>query len=160
MADEPHLIRDGRDSDSDHLIALIRGIYAEYPGCVLDVDSEEPHLRRPASAFDAWGGQLWVAESAGRVVGCVGYADHGQAIQLKHLYVAPTARRSGLGSRLVGLAEAAARSRGRGQVELWTDTRFTDAHRLYERLGYVRCPGTRELLDLSRSVEYHYRKLL
>lgn len=39
-------------------------------------------------------------------------------------------------------------------------TRFTDAHRLYERLGYVRSPGTRELHDLSRSVEYHFAKAL
>lgn len=39
------VIRDGRDSDSEQLITLIESVYAEYPGCVLDVDGEAPHLR-------------------------------------------------------------------------------------------------------------------
>jgi putative acetyltransferase len=45
-------------------------------------------------------------------------------------------------------------------VELWSDTRFLDAHRLYERLGYTRSPHTRELQDLSNSVEFHFLKHL
>ena len=160
-ADEPDglTIRDARDDDSEQLIALVAAAYAEYPGCVLDVDGEAPHLRRPASAFADRGGRLWVVEAAGLVVACAGFADRGEALELLSLYVATSARRRGLGGRLAGLVEAAARERGRHRVELWTDTRFLDAHRLYERLGYVR-GGTRELHDLSRSVEHHYRKSL
>jgi len=45
-------------------------------------------------------------------------------------------------------------------VHLWTDTRFTDAHRLYERLGYARLDETRALHDRSGTVEYHYRKTI
>ncbi len=153
------MIRDARDDDSAQLIALIEAVYAEYPGCVLDVDGEAPHLRRPASAFAERGGRLWVSESAGAVVACGGFADRDEALELLSLYVAPSARRRGLGGRLAGLVEEAAMERGRARVELWTDTRFLDAHRLYERLGYVR-GGTRELHDLSRSVEHHYRKSL
>jgi putative acetyltransferase len=153
------MIRDARDDDSAQLIALIEAVYAEYPGCVLDVDGEAPHLRRPASAFAERGGRLWVAESAGAVVACGGFADRGEALELLGLYVAPSARRRGLAGRLAALVERAAVERGRARVELWTDTRFLDAHRLYERLGYVR-GGTRELRDLSRSVEHHYRKSL
>jgi hypothetical protein len=41
----------------------------------------------------------------------------------------------------------------------WSDTRFTDAHRLYERLGYIR-GGTRDLGDVSRSVEYFFEKAI
>lgn len=158
----PHdlVIRDGLDSDSQELIALIASIFAEYPGCVLDVDGEAPHLRRPASAFAGWGGGLLVAELKGRVVGCVGFAGHGDAVELKHLYVAAAARRRGLGGRLTWLVEERARALGRTRVELWTDTRFVDAHRLYERLGYRRGPETRALHDLSRTVEYFYSKLL
>lgn len=153
-------IRGGRDSDSEQLITLIESIYAEYPGCVLDVDGEAPHLRHPASAFARWNGALWVAELNGRVAGCVGFADHDEAVEVKHLYVASAARRQGLGSRLAGLVEEAARERGRLRVELWTDTRFTAAHRLYERLGYLRGPRTRKLHDLSATVEYFYSKSL
>jgi GNAT superfamily N-acetyltransferase len=154
------VVRDVRDDDSEELITLIASVFAEYPGCVLDVDAEEPQLRRPASAFAEWGGRLWVAESAARLVGSVGFTDDGRVAHLKHLYVAAVARRQGLGSRLTRLAESAIRARGHRRVELWTDTRFTDAHRMYERLGYIRGPRTRELHDLSHTVEYHYRKNL
>lgn len=152
-------LREARDGDSEPLIALIAAVYAEYPGCVLDVDGEAPHLRRPASAFAEWGGLLWIVESPAAVVACAGFADHGEAVELKHLYVAWSARRRGLGGHLAGLAEAAARSRRRPLIELWTDTRFADAHRLYERLGYVR-GATRALHDLSETVEHHYQKSL
>jgi putative acetyltransferase len=51
-------------------------------------------------------------------------------------------------------------SRRASAIELWSDTRFLDAHRLYEKRGYVRGPKTRELHDKSKSVEYYYRKAL
>jgi putative acetyltransferase len=127
----------------------------------MDVDGELPHLRAIASAYRHWGGAAWVAEAGGRVLGSVAFVPAGaSAVELRMLYVHPDARRSGLGGRLVGLVEAEARRRGAGRVELWTDTRFTTAHRFYERRGYRRGPATRELRDLSASVEYFYAKPL
>jgi putative acetyltransferase len=152
-------ILEATDDDSEQLIALIEAVYSEYPGCVLDVEGEAPHLLRPASAFAERGGTLWVAELDGAVVGCCGFADRGEALELLSLYVAARARQRGLGRRLAGLVEAAGRRLGRPRLELWTDTRFLDAHRLYEQLGYVR-GGTRELHDISESAEHHYRKSL
>jgi putative acetyltransferase len=81
-------------------------------------------------------------------------------VLLQKLYVGRSARRQGLGSRLVARVETEAIERGATAIELWTDTRFEPAHRLYERLGYVRNGATRELHDLSNSVEYHYLKEL
>ncbi len=153
-------IREARDDDAPPLIALIAAVYAEYPGCVLDVDGEVPHLRRPASSFLEWDGRLWVAEGACGVVGCVGLAGHRDHAELRQLYVSAAARRQGLGRRLCELVHGEALARGHRRIELWTDTRFADAHRLYERLGYVRQPGTRELHDLSRTIEYRYRLAL
>jgi putative acetyltransferase len=153
-------VRDALDSDSEQLVRLIREVFAEYPGCALDVDGEMPHLRRPASAFAAWLGRFWVAEQAGEVVACVGLAAQDGTAELKHLYVAARARRQGLGGHLCELVEAEARRRGLQRVELWSDTRFLDAHRLYESRGYSRSSRTRELHDLSRSVERFYSKVL
>lgn len=161
MSPDRFRLRDAREDDSAELIDLIGGVYGEYPGCVLDVDGEVPHLRRPASAFTAWSGHLWVMEDGGeggRIVACVGFSDGGRSLELRQLYVDSAARRQGLGERLCGLVEDAARRLGRREVELWTDTRFGDARRLYERLGYVRTGRTRELDDRSRTVEYQYRK--
>jgi len=153
-------IRDADDSDSEELIRLIGGVFAEYPGCVLDVDGEMPQLRRPASAFTAWGGRLWVAERDDRIEGCGGLSVRDGVAELKHLYVASSARGRGLGTRLCELVEEEARRLGHDRIELWTDTRFKDAHRLYERRGYTRGPHTRELHDLSASVEFYYQKSL
>lgn len=156
----PISIRDARDDDSWDLIGLIAACWAEYPGCILDVQGEEPWLLRPASAYQDEGGRLWVAEMDGRVVASVALRPGAEPglIALKSLYVARAARRRGLGAQLVALVEESARRRNAAAIELWTDTRFDDAHRLYERLGYRRGPHTRTLADLSRSVEYYYMK--
>jgi putative acetyltransferase len=153
-------IRDGRDGDAEQLIELIGACWAEYPGIIFDVDRELPELRAIAAAFRKLDGRFWVVEVGSRVVGSVGAVPLASAhgMELRKLYVARHARRNGLGARLCGLVESEARARGASFVELWSDTRFADAHRLYERVGYVRGPETRELHDLSSSVEYYYRK--
>jgi putative acetyltransferase len=154
-------IRKARDDDSDGLIRLIEDCYAEYPGCVLDVEGEAPELISPASWHTEAGGRLWVAERDGAVVGCVAILpDSQRTVELKKLYVSSEARRLGLGARLCELVEAEARGRGATTVILWSDTRFEDAHRLYEGRGYERGPDTRELHDASQSVEYYFRKSL
>jgi len=156
-------LREARDGDGAALIALIERCWADYPGCVVDVDGELSELRAIASHFAALGGRFWVAEAdAGALVGSVGIAPTttAGAVELHKLYVDPGCRRRGLGARLVALAEGEARAWGATTVTLWTDTRFTAAHGLYEALGYVRRPGSRRLDDASRSVEYHYVKSL
>lgn len=154
------LIRPVADDDSPALIDLIAACWAAYPGCVLDIDGEEPWLRAPATAYRDWGGLMWVATLDGTVRACVGLKPHGEDAELKSLYVAAQARRRGLGERLTRLVEDTARQRGHRRIELWSDTRFADAHRLYERLGYRRLPETRDLHDRSNTTEYHYAKRL
>ena len=154
-------IREARDGDSAGLVRLIDEIYAEYEGCVLDVENEVPELKTPATSHAEAGGRLWVAESSGQVVGCVALLPAGNGtMELKKLYVSREARRMGLGARLCSLVEVEARSRGAQSIELWSDTRFEDSHRLYEGRGYIRGPQTRELHDRSKSVEYHYKRAL
>jgi len=150
-----------RDDDSAALIELIGGCWAEYPGCVLDVDGEEPWLRAPAAAYAADGGTCWVVEEDGEVVACVGIKPRPDGTaELKSLYVAQRARRRGLGARLTGLVEEVAARLGMHGMVLWSDTRFGDAHRLYERLGYARTGRTRDLQDLSGTTEYEFAKPL
>ncbi|MCH7616588.1 MAG: GNAT family N-acetyltransferase [Chloroflexi bacterium] len=154
-------IRDARDDDSDGLIRLIGDCFSEYPGCVLDVEGEAPELISPATWHKEAGGRLWVAEGDGTIVGCVAILPEAErSAELKKLYVSSELRRLGLGARLCGLVEAEARRRGATTVMLWSDTRFEDAHRLYEGRGYERGPDTRELHDASKSVEYYFRRSL
>ena len=155
-------IRAARDEDAEQLITLIGGCFAEYPGCILEVDGEMPELRAIATFFTTRQGHFWVAERAGQVVGSVGVLPTAapEGMELRKLYVARVARRRGLGGHLCDLAEAQARVYGAVFIELWSDTRFTDAHRLYERRGYVRGVETRALYDMSQTIEFYFRKIL
>lgn len=150
-------VRPGRDADSDAVIALIDGCYREYAGCVLDVDNEEPQLRQVATFFDSRGGHFWVAELDGVIVGCGGFCPAGAEAQLFNLYLDSRYRGLGLGKSLVRLCSETARELGLKRLSLWTDTRFTRAHRFYESLGFHRGPMLRSLGDRSFSVEYCYR---
>lgn len=170
---EPHTaaaaprIRAGQDSDVDGLIELIGAVYAEYPGCILDVDREEPDLLTIGSAYAAKGGQFWVAVDgpAERIVGCIGWSPSRDGslvgwLELRKLYVARSHRRRGLAGALCEHVEAAARARSAPGIELWSDTRFEDAHRFYARRGYERRGEVRQLFDLSHSSEYHFVRRL
>src|SRR5690606_22074226 len=114
-----------------------------YPGCVLHVDDEEPTLLSPESAF----ARAWVLvhrdeRGEERVFGSIACTEHevdGEpGVELKKCYLHPFVRGRGWATRLVALVEAQARERGRERVELWSDTRFTTAHAVYEHLGYER----------------------
>jgi putative acetyltransferase len=149
-----------RDADAQDLFGLLSLCFADYPGCFVDPHEDLPDLRAPATAIAQKGGAFWVAEDErGRVRAClaVDFPEPGTA-ELHRLYVRPDQRRQGLGESLVRLAEDYARARGATRMVFWSDTRFTTAHRLYERLGYGRVGATRDLGDISNSVEYRFEK--
>lgn len=152
-------VRDARDDDAEGIIALIGAVFAEYPGVLLDVDGELPELRRIASWAREGDGEFWVAERDGRVVGTCGYTGSSErgGFELKKLYVAASERTTGLGSSFLSRVEARATERGGHFLELWSDVKFTTAHRFYEKRGFQR-GGTRRLGDKSHTVEYHFRK--
>lgn len=154
------LIRDARDDDGDALIALIEACWAAYPGCFLDVDGDYPELRCFASHYAGKGGRAWIAECAGKLVGSAAVEPGSSGAHIMTLYVDPAMRRRGLARSLLALVEEEAMKMSAPVIDLWTDTRFTEAQAFYESLGYERRPGTRSLDDASRSVEYNFVKSL
>lgn len=153
------------DEDAPAVIDLIGSVYAEYAGCVLDLPGVDADLPTLASSWAAVGGFGWVVLDATDVVACVGLApavlDGRVGAELKRLYVAWSHRRRGLGAALVSLVESTAREAFDAEaIELWSDTRFTDAHRLYERCGFQRQSETRELHDPSNTTEFRFVKVL
>jgi GNAT superfamily N-acetyltransferase len=160
-------IRPVRDADAEGLVELVGEAYAEYPGCVLDLPGVDADLVSPASSAEEAGTILWVVEDAGRIVGSIGAGrldtavasrDRIATVELKRLYVAASHRRRGLATGLVRLVEQHAVGVGATTVDLWSDTRFSDAHRLYVRLGYRHTGRTRELEDPSQTTEYHFQR--
>ena len=157
---EPAL-RAGRDEDADDFIALIGTCWAEYPGCVMDLDGEVPELRALASYYAGQGGALWAADAGGRVVGMVGTKPLGDgAWEICKMYAYPAQRGSGLAQALLAAAEGFARAQGAAVMKLWSDTRFDRAHRFYEKCSYVREGAIRVLDDLSHTLEFGYAKTL
>jgi GNAT superfamily N-acetyltransferase len=122
-------------------------------GCGAGVDGvgREAEGRREGigTAFDAITADpahlLVVAvDSGGRIIGTMqlsfipGLARRGDwRAQIEAVRVHEAARNRGIGARMIGWAVEEARDRGCALVQLTTDKRRTDAHRFYERLGFV-----------------------
>lgn len=151
-------LRPVADADTAGVHALIGAIFAEY-GYTLDVEHEDPHLRDPGPHFRATGGEFWVLDHGGRVLGCCGALLHADAGELKAMYVAHEIRRQGWGRALCRVVFDHVRAADLRRVFLWSDTRFEDAHRLYERVGFVRT-GRRDMAVTNVFSEYRYERSL
>jgi ribosomal protein S18 acetylase RimI-like enzyme len=100
-----------------------------------DMAVQLSELRR--SGWPKAGEGLWIAELDGRAVGAVTLRDLGGGLaRLGHLALAPEARGSGAGRRLVDIVLAAARAAGYERVELLTFSDLTTARELYRRGGF------------------------
>ncbi len=85
----------------------------------------------------AGGSCVWVAEQAGRRVGSVGVVEREDgAAQLRWLMVEPTARRLGVGRKLVEQAVSFCREKGYRRLHLWTLAILHPARALYESFGF------------------------
>lgn len=155
-------IRPGRDDDAAAFIDIVSSCWAEYPGCVTDIDGEVPELRRLATYAAGRGGAVWASEVDGKVVGmiCTYPLAEGDGWELAKMYLHRSYRGADIAQALVRGAEAYARAHGARRMRLWTDTRFDRAHRFYEKRGYVRSGPIRVLDDLSKSIEFAYQKPL
>jgi GNAT superfamily N-acetyltransferase len=110
---------------------------------------EQPLPQAYRNAFDRMRGQpgnriLLAVEPSGAVVGCLqltvlhGLSRQGLTrAQIEGVRVARDRRGLGIGEGLMRHAIALARREGCGLVQLTTDRRRADAHRFYERLGFV-----------------------
>lgn len=83
------------------------------------------------------GGSFWVAEEAGAIIGTFGLerADE-QAAELRRMYVAPLARRRGIGRLLLAHAERACSQAGYDRLVLSTAELQHAALGLYRASGY------------------------
>lgn len=141
----PVTVRRSRPEDHDAVAELTAGVYrgegyssADYEPALRDVGS------RAASAT------VLVADRDGRVVGAVTVATRGgewaeQAVPgeavVRMLVVDATERGAGTGEALVRACLDVAREDGCTLVRLSSQDEMTAAHRLYERVGFVRTPS-------------------
>jgi GNAT superfamily N-acetyltransferase len=103
----------------------------------LDLDFLDMQVRREASAAMGLGDgvelAIFVRDGGAVVAGITGWT-WGDSCELQSLWVEPSLRDRGLGSRLLAAAEAEAAARGCSQTVHFTYDFQT--RRLYERAGY------------------------
>jgi putative acetyltransferase len=114
------------------LNAELSGLYPEPGANHFDLDPDEVAEGR---------GAFLVAYRDGVPVGCGALRMlDGETAELKRMYVAPAARGTGLGRRLVDALEAEARALGVRRLVLETGTRQHAALALYRATGFAPIP--------------------
>lgn len=132
------LVRAARREDVPAIVALYadddKGATRETPDA----------LDRYYAAFDALTGEILVGEVDGRIVATLQLTILQQlsfrgskVAQIEAVRVARERRSGGLGGELVRAAIERARAAGCARVQLTSHKDRRDAHRFYERLGFV-----------------------
>ena len=86
---------------------------------------------------DAQRENCWVAEYDGAIAGSIFCVKKSKAVaKLRLLYVEPSARHLGIGTRLVDECIQFARQAGYRKLTLWTQSLLGAARRVYERAGF------------------------
>jgi len=138
-------LRAARQTDVRALVSLIA---ADQLGVTRDGVRNAADLAAYTAAFEAIDADpahvLVVAELAGEIVGTMqlsflpGLARRGALrAQIEAVRVAESSQGAGLGTAMIGWAIDEARRRGCALVQLTTDKSRLDAHRFYQRLGFV-----------------------
>ncbi|SDT22783.1 GNAT family N-acetyltransferase [Actinopolymorpha singaporensis] len=139
------LVRDARPSEYDAVSRLLGEVYGGeslvHPHYLPALGDTRRRAEDPAT-------DVLVAVDAGRVVGTATLTlpgtlwteDPPAEATLRMLAVAPDARRGGVGTALIEECTARCRLAGETTIALATTDSMADAHRRYERLGFVRVP--------------------
>jgi len=127
-----------RPLESNEDAAAFRSLNEEWIARHFVVEEQDRRqLDDPVAAYIATGGQILIAESGGRRVGCVALVPDGSgAYELSKMAVAPDQRGRGTGRRLLAAAIGYAREVGATSIFLGSSTKLQNAVHLYEAVGF------------------------
>lgn len=139
----PYLIRSWQPGDRAAAVAIIGQVLEEYRLTCEPTDSDRDALDVEACYWET-GGEFWVVEIDGGLVGTAGYlpTQRGDgAVELRKMYLLPQARGQGLGRYLLSTLASAIQQRGFTEIWLETASVLKEAVGLYEASGYEPASG-------------------
>lgn len=130
-------------ADREAAAAVIKGTLAEYGLGWEPAGADRDVLEVEASYLEVVG-EFWVVEQQGKIVGTAAYypVERGQrAVEIRKMYLLPTARGKGLGRYLLQELERSIAIRGFQVIWIETASVLKEAVKLYESSGYQAATG-------------------
>ena len=164
-------IRRATDADQPTIVHIIKSVYDEY-GFSWDAEGYNADLY---AIEENYGENFWIAEVDGSPIGCVGLdlfptipgttgeltefegalRIAGSDCELCRLYVLPEGRGKKIGRSLYETTIETAKALGSSQMEIWSDKKLVEAHKLYQKTG-ARAVGDRICDDPDESPEWGF----
>ena len=120
---------------------LVLGAFSFMEGRI-DPPSSAHRLTVEDMAAQARDGEVWAVMEGDAPVACIFLAPRPSCLYLGKLAVDPGRQGTGLGRRLVALAEERARALGLPALELQSRVELTEIHAIFARLGFARTGET------------------
>lgn len=130
------IIRKAKTEDYESIIPFLNGFVEEDRYSGKNKDSFLSALKKPEN-------HIYVAEEDGKLIGFVTFSIRTviryvkPIAELDELYIAPSARKQGLGSKLVQTVIDAAAEKGCHRLFIESHYKHEAAHKLYEKMGFT-----------------------
>ena len=145
--------------DVADLTAIVARVFDEY-GWVFSAEEELLDFIRFEEYYGSTPGgpgrpRLFsIRMDSGRICGVIALKFNEEGACLSRVYIDDDLRGQGVGTWMITRVLDLAASEGIDHIHLWTDTQFTGAHRLYERLGFTMTRIIRSLHDRNHCFEW------
>jgi putative acetyltransferase len=150
-------IRPWEPRDRQIVAQLIGRILAEY-GLGWEPKGADRDVIEVEEFYQATGGEFWVIEQQGRVVGTSAYYPvkrEDNAVEIRKMYLSSEVRRQGLGRFLLQQLEQAIAARGFQTIWIETASVLAEAVKLYESSGYQSASG----VETRRCDRVYFKRL-
>ncbi len=138
-----YLIRDWEPCDRHAAATVIATVLTEY-GLGWDPEGADRDVLAVETCYLDAKGAFWVVEQNGTIVGTGAYYPirrGNNAVEIRKMYLLPSARGLGLGLFLLQQLEAAISTQAYQQIWIETASALVEAVQLYERNGYSPATG-------------------
>jgi putative acetyltransferase len=148
-------IRSYRQGDDPHAAKVIRDAFEEY-GFTWEEGGYNADTEDIQSHYIDKGGWFWVMELDGEIIATAGLMPETEdTCELWRMYLQSEHRGKGYGRLLLQHILDFAKSQGFTKMDIWSDVKLIDAHRLYRKAG-AEFIGQRICDDPDKSLENGY----